>query len=309
MKAIMYHYVREYDEAHPAFTFLDFGKFQKQLDYFGERFGFVEKQEWFDFTHSGKMPKTPGKILLTFDDAASCHYRNVFPELLKRNLWGLFYVSTLPYRSGKILDVHRIHLLCGALDGEILLNTALQLISEEMIPDSKRKAFTDKTYFNQKNYEGVTQFKRLLNYFISYKYREDVIDEVASVLKYQFGDAADFYIDLDSLSKMKQEGMIMGSHGDAHFVMSKLKPEEQLKDLQESFLFLEESGLADVKTYCHPHGGFHSFNSDTIRILGDLKVLYSFNVESCDIEENDFTSSMQHLPRYGCHQFAHGRAS
>lgn len=309
MKAIMYHYVREYDDTHPAFRFLDFGKFKKQLDLFGDRFGFVEKQEWFDFTHSGKMPKTPGKILLTFDDAVSCHYRYVFPELLKRHLWGLFYVPTLPYRSGKILDVHRIHLLCGALDGETLLNTALKLTSEAMIPDSKRQAFTDKTYCNQNNYEGVTQFKRLLNYLIDYKYREDVIDEVASILGYQFGDVADFYIDLDSLSKMNHEGMIIGSHGDSHSVMSELKPDEQLKDIQESFLFLEGIGVTDVRTYCHSYGGFHSFDSDTIRILGDLKVAYSFNVEPCDIKENDFVSSRQHLPRYVCHQFGHGQAS
>ncbi len=309
MKAVMYHYVREHDGTYPHFRFLDIGKFQRQLDLFGDRFGFVEKEEWFDFLHSGKMPKTPGKVILTFDDALSCHYRYVFPELLKRQLWGIFYVPTLPYRSEKILDVHRIHLLCGAFDGATVLSTALRVVSDEMISDSKREEFKERTYLHQNNYRGVTDFKRLLNYFIDYKYRENVLDEVASILGCQYGDGADFYVDLESLAEMKHEGMIIGSHSDSHPVMSRLGPNEQLRELQRSFLFLESMGLTESRTYCHPYGGFHSFNSDTIEILEDLNVMYSFNVEPCDIGGNDFMSSMQHLPRYDCNRFEHGSPS
>ena len=67
-------------------------------------------------------------------------YEFVFPELESRNLWGLFFIPTFPYLKNKILDVHRIHLLCGAFTGKELLNELLQLINEEMILSQRSKS-------------------------------------------------------------------------------------------------------------------------------------------------------------------------
>ena len=50
---------------------------------------------------------------------------------------GIIFIPTFPYLKNKILDVHRIHLLCGAFTGKELLNELLQLINEEMISKSK----------------------------------------------------------------------------------------------------------------------------------------------------------------------------
>ena len=97
MKAIMYHYVRQFDNKHPNFRFLDIAQFQKQLDFFEQNFGFVDKDEWNQFINEGKTPSRKGKVLLTFDDALYCQYEYVVPELTRRGLWGIFYVPTLPY--------------------------------------------------------------------------------------------------------------------------------------------------------------------------------------------------------------------
>jgi hypothetical protein len=42
------------------------------------------------------------------------------------------------------------------------------------------------TYFNQNNFAGVSEFKRLLNCFLDYQYREQLIDELASLFSYAF---------------------------------------------------------------------------------------------------------------------------
>ena len=102
-----------------------------------------------------------GKVLLTFDDAMSCHYDYVFPELLKRGLWGDFYVQTAPYMYGDMLDVHKIHCLCGAFSGSVLLNAVNKFITPEIIPDCKKYEFQTMTYKSQKNSDGVTRFKRI----------------------------------------------------------------------------------------------------------------------------------------------------
>ncbi len=308
MKAIMYHYVREYDDLLPNFRFLDFRNFGKQLDFFERNFGFVEKEEWDEALTSGLNETVSGKVILTFDDAMSCHYDYVFPELEKRNLWGIFYVPSLPYVENKILDVHRIHLLCGAYDGRDILNILLNIVTEDMIPDTKIKEFRNKTYSNQKNYEGVSEFKRILNYFVSYDYRESIINDVAESLDYKF-DPDNFYTSVENLIKMNSAGNIIGSHSVNHPVMSKLSRAKQHDQIKDSFDFLNRIGCIQHKTYCHPYGGFHSFNNDTIDLLESEGVDYSFNVESREITINDLKNSKHFLPRFDCNLFEFGDAS
>ncbi len=308
MKAVMYHYVREYNSELPFFRFLHAENFCKQLDYFDTNFGFITKAEWLQVIKRKSLGNSEGKILLTFDDAMSCHYDYVFPELEKRGLWGIFYVPTQPYQMGFILDVHRIHLLCGAFEGTKLLTTLKMFLEESMIPDEKIREFRELTYNNQQNYKGVSEFKRIMNYFVSYQYRKKLIDLVANELDFQF-NVSNFYVSIENLKKMHLSGNLIGSHTVSHPVMSKLTKIEQFKEINNSFDFLNEIGFANVKTYCHPYGGFHSFNDVTVDALNFKNVDFSFNVDSRDICNKDLFTSIQSLPRYDCNEFPFGKTS
>jgi peptidoglycan/xylan/chitin deacetylase (PgdA/CDA1 family) len=308
MKAIMYHYVRCFDPSLPNFRFLDVKNFEKQLDFFQEQFGFVSKDEWLNALKKKKLGSAEGKVILTFDDAMSCHYDYVYKILSKRNLWGIFYVPTQPYQKDKLLDVHRIHLLCGAYSGNELLSTLKAFLKEEMIPDEIREEFRMQTYTNQDNYEGISEFKRILNYFVSYVFREQLIDVVAHELNYVF-HTSEFYVPVEKLSQMQLSGNIIGSHTVSHPVMSKLTKIEQNEEIENSFNFLESNLQLNLKTYCHPYGGFYSFNEETVRALVKKEVAFSFNVESRDICDDDLASSIQFLPRYNCNKFPFGKAS
>ena len=254
------------------------------------------------------MPSIDGKVLLTFDDAMSCHFRYVFPELRSRNLWGIFYVPTSPYTDRRIVDVHRIHLLCGAFEGKRLLEYALSIVSEDMIPSQKRDEFEKETYANQVNYEGVSEFKRVLNYFIDHRYRSEVIDAIGRRFGFDF-DVSTFYMTTDQIAEMAAENMLIGSHTKSHPVMSTLSADEQSVEIESSFDFLSSICKLPLRTYCHPYGGFHSFNNDTIRLLRHFEVDFSFNVESREINSRDKLHSIQYLPRFDCNQFQFGSAS
>lgn len=308
MKAVMYHYVREHDDKHPNFRFLDIVNFRLQLDYFSDLYGFVSQEDWRSFVNGNGIGNSEGKVILTFDDALSCHFDYVFPELERRGLWGIFYVPTSPYTEGKLLDVHRIHLLCGAFDGKELHEALLTLITQDMVPDNKREEFRKMTYTRQSNYEGVSEFKRILNYFVDYAFRENLIEQITSKFNYNF-DRKSFYVSPKNLLKMKKAGHVIGSHTVDHPVMSKLSRTEQLNQIKPSFEFLEGINCVDERTYCHPYGGFHSFNDDTVELLTSSDIKYSFNVESRDIDANDIKNSRQFLPRYDCNEFLHGKAS
>jgi peptidoglycan/xylan/chitin deacetylase (PgdA/CDA1 family) len=308
MKAIMYHYVRHRRDDLPYFRYLDFDNFCKQLDYFQERYGFAHIEEFESAIQQG-TPVTGSKIVLTFDDGLRDHFDFVFPELKRRGLWGIFYVPTLPITGKTLLNVHLIHLLTGSIPAEILIQQMDELIKEHMIPDVKIKEFREATYAHQKNPPSIERFKRTLNFYVDYKYQRDLLIQLLE----QNGlkqNTEDYYATAAEIREMSQNGMIIGSHSVSHSILSKLSYNEQKKEISESFSTLEQlAGPLRLKTFCFPHGGFHTFTDETVRILEEEACAFSFNVEPRDISTLDIVEKRQYLPRYDCNKFPHGMAS
>lgn len=309
MKAIMYHYVRPDSGGMPFFRYLSLDDFRRQLDHFASTVGFVSKE---DFLRSlaGGTPQSGGAIL-TFDDGLADHADHVLPELSRRGLWGLFYVSTGHYATGRMLDVHRIHVLLGYHGGAKIMDALKELVGRTMLKAEDVEAFKEITYRQQTNDDATLAVKRVLNFFISYDWRSIVMDKL--MVRF-FGDGEKelvgrHYLTLDQVRELHRAGMMVGSHSETHPVFSKLEESAQRAEIANSFDFLEQvtGGLAP-RSYCHPYGGFHSFNDATERILAQQGSVFAFNVEPRDISENDLTRRPQALPRWDCNQFPHGQA-
>ena len=130
---------------------------------------------------------------------------------------------------------------------------------------------------------------------------------MAHELNYEF-HTSEFYVPLEKLRQMQLSRNIIGSHTVSHPVMSKLTKIEQSEEIENSFNFLESNLQLDLTTYCHPYGGFHSFNDETVRLLAKKGVAFSFNVDSRDICDDDLSSRIQFLPRSDCNEFPFGQA-
>tara|TARA_B100001248_G_scaffold250487_1_gene224646 strand:- start:41806 stop:42732 length:927 start_codon:yes stop_codon:yes gene_type:complete len=308
MKAIMYHYVRSFNQKNPNFRFLDFNNFKSQLDFFEQKYGFVKKEDWEDLVLSKNQNTLPKGVILTFDDAMACHYQFVFPELKKRNLWGIFFVPTAPYTNNLILDVHKIHILLGRYDPMDLLEICQSIITEKKFEFEKKEDYEKLTYKNHTHSEVTNHFKRILNYFLTEENKSSVIELISKELNCDFSHE-NYYVSVDQLKEMKNYDMVIGSHSHTHPLMSKLSKKKQMDELNTSFNFLENEIGISYRTYCHPYGGFHSFNNETLQLLEKIGVKYSFNVESKDISLKDLRLNSQMIPRYDCNEFLHGGIS
>jgi peptidoglycan/xylan/chitin deacetylase (PgdA/CDA1 family) len=305
MKAIMYHYVRPDNPELPYFRHLSINNFEKQLDYFGDRYGFLGKDEFFECVSLGK---TTNGVVLTFDDGFVDHFTHVLPALQHRRLWGIFYIPTATLASKELLDVHRIHVLLGKHGGKRIAKTTREMITDDMISTNRNIEFNKLTYVYQTNSESVTYIKRLLNYFVDYKYRKKILDELMSVFfPKELELKMEFYMNQAKLTSMVQAGMILGSHTVNHPVMSRLDSGKQEKEIVESFSVIDSIvNKSAQRNYCHPYGGFHSFTDETERLLDKHSCKFSFNVEPRDIDNNDLSVRPQALPRYDCNAFPHG---
>jgi len=112
---------------------------------------------------------------------------------------------------------------------------------------------------------------------------------------------------------MHENGMIIGSHTVNHPCMSKLAPDDQEREIHESFALIERTlGPLALKTFCYPYGGSHSFTPATERLLQNAGCHFSFSVEYRDIVAEDLLHRRQALPRYDCNmvsKFIHPSAA
>jgi len=312
MKILYYHYVRPAPADMPHFRYLHLEDFRAQLDFLGEHHGFVERADFLEAVRDGTdMPQSMSQgVVLTFDDGFRDHVDYVLPELERRGLWGMFFIPTGMYESGELLAPHRAHHLLGAHGGAAMLAALQERITPDMLANEHRKEFSENTYAGQDNDSATAEFKRILNYFLGPDARKAALD---SLMADYCDEAALFealYMKPVEIRLLAEKGMIVGSHSVSHPVFSTLSPKEQKQEITESFDFLEEaSGGLGLRTFCYPYGHSHTYDADSVRLLGESGCRLAFTAEHRDVTADDMTGAPLELPRHDCNVFAHGRAS
>ena len=304
MKAIMYHYVQEFNEKLPYFHYLNIKNFEKQIIYFKSKYEFFDCNDIENFSESSKIRN---KILLTFDDGLICHSKYVLKVLQKYNLNGIFYIPTGPYLDGKILDVHKIHLIIGKIGGLKAFNLLQTYIDNSFLDLNKVEEYEKHTYKLQVNSDYINSFKRILNYYIKYEFREDLVNRLFGKC---FNESEKniikrYYMSITDIKNLYSSGMVIGSHAVKHKLMSRLPEKSFKQEIDDSFNFLND--FINYKTFCYPYGGDISFNNKIEKYLDKNLVEFSLSVESRNITKNDLKFRRQALPRFDCNQFKYGQ--
>eukprot|EP01012_Entosiphon_sulcatum_P069257 TRINITY_DN9995_c0_g1_i1.p1 TRINITY_DN9995_c0_g1~~TRINITY_DN9995_c0_g1_i1.p1 ORF type:complete len:585 (+),score=110.67 TRINITY_DN9995_c0_g1_i1:38-1792(+) len=315
MRAIMYHYVREPGSEYPHLKFLHIDSFRRQLDVLQAMGSIVCAEEFFAISRGEREPR-PNTFVLTFDDGLSDHYHYVLPELIRRGLWGIFYVSTQPYREagsgcdGLPLSVHCFHRLLGKYPPEAILEF---IARKGLTPEANE--FRNVTYHTQHSSAQLElEVKRIGNYYAD----PDQRDRLAHELVEHFfpGELRrlrdDIYMTREQLKELHAAGMLVGSHTVTHPVLSRLSVERQAQEVAQSFTDLEALLGVELphRSFCFPYGGAHSYNADTLAALKASHVLTSFDVRAEAVTAAHFADPDERLklPRYDCNEFAHGLA-
>ncbi|MBE1298289.1 MAG: polysaccharide deacetylase family protein [Alteromonadaceae bacterium] len=311
MKSIMYHYVRDANPQFPFFRYLSIENFRKQLDYFDAEFGFAKFDDFIGVINGSEdFSVIENKVVLTFDDGFTDHYDYVYPELLKRGLFGIFYIPTGVYSQNKPLDVHRIQYLMGKVAAKTLLEFIYPHILPHMLNDKEVEIFSVNTYRLQNNDKWTQEFKKVFNYYIKYEFRTSLLDLLVDEFSSDKEIFHNLYMSVKQLNEMQSNNMLIGSHSVNHKVFSKLSDSEQRSEIFDSFSYLvRELGEPKIRTFCYPYGGFHTFNDTTEELLDEVGCSFSFNVEQRNVSLFDFTNRRQALPRFDCNQFKHGHSS
>lgn len=267
----MYHYVRDLKNSrYPHIKGLDIAQFKEQIDYLIKHYHVITMEE---VIHSvDNQVGLPDKsVLLTFDDAYSDHFINVFPILDKHKIQGSFYPPSKAILENTVLDVNKIHFILASVDDKLNLINDLKELLKVNQDEFKLEDFE---YYYKKlaqpfrfDTKDVIFFKRLLQVELVEELRIKLINTLFE--KYigvsESAFSKELYMNKEQLKHMLRSGHHIGNHGYNHFWWSSLNKEEMSQELDLSIDFLKELGI-DMNnwTACYPYG---SYDNQSIEML------------------------------------------
>ena len=302
---VMYHYVRELPYTrYPEIKGLKTSLFKEQLLWLQKHYNFVTHMDLIDAAYNGKeLPDNAA--WLTFDDAYSDHYTNVFPILDEMGVEGAFFPPVKAIVNHEVLDVNKIHfVLASVTDLGALTKDVEQLLNEYR---SEYDLNTFGYYWeklakaNRFDSAEVIFVKRLLQVELPEKCRRKMTDILFR--KFVTDDEAAFsrelYMNKDQMKCMVRHGMCIGSHGYDHYWLNSLSPDKQAAEVDASLEFLKEIGVnMDAWVMCYPYGASNDSLIDIIKARG-CKLALTTEVRVADLgADNKFL-----LPRMDTNDF------
>jgi len=274
--AVMYHYVRDSAATpFPGIRALTPALFVEQLDWLQAHHTLVDLAT-LERALAGDVELPAHAAVLTFDDGFVDHYDTVFPELRRRGLSGVFFVSgSTCGPEPRLLSVHKTQFLLARLGAQAFADAVIAACgpAQSGLPN-------DAAVFGRDRWEAADDqmVKRLINYQLPFEQAEQVLDALFARL---IGTAADFartlYLDEPMLREMAGGGMVFGYHTRTHRMLSRLSVEEQRTELASGVDWLRTlTGQVRVP-FCYPWGGRQTYTADTVRLLGECGYSMAFN--------------------------------
>lgn len=274
--AVMYHYVRDSAAtAFPHIRALSPAMFGQQLDWLQANYTVLDLPVLEEALRSGgDLP--PNAAVLTFDDGFIDHYAAVFPELRRRGMSGVFFLSHVACTEPpRLLSVHQTQFLLAHLGAEAFGRAVLaECRVEHSMPAAGR------TVFGADRWEAADEraVKNLLNYELPFDEAQRILD---ALFVRHIGDPAAFarevYLTRAQVAEMARGGMTFGYHTRTHRMLSRLDADQQARELDAGPAWIREmTGQATVP-FCYPWGGRQTYTAETVALLDRLGYSLAFN--------------------------------
>lgn len=195
---IMYHYVRE-KESWTGSVPISPEVFRKQIEWAKENYEIISPDDM------NKITKKP-KCIISFDDATKDQYTIAYKILKELDVPGYFTVMSAPLESGVVPIFHLVHTVLSHINDEEVWN---ELNAKFEIPDLTEKSayysYEPNVYRRYNKYV----FNFLLDEQSCRRYLEEKVEKLYGSIQ-SFIKA--FYISIEDLVEMKENGMTLGVH-------------------------------------------------------------------------------------------------
>lgn len=269
LTVMMYHYVRDPGDAAEAgsgIPGLPKQSFANALDSFARDYAMVS---WNDVRAAMLDQKSlPERAcLLTFDDGVCDHYLNVFPELSKRGMSGLFFV--MARRTPDTIPLpHKLHLLIAKLG----LQGMRDQILARLTPAQRAIYDTAESKYRLRYSSETDIVKSVLQRELS----NQIDPLLTELLEHHVGPdaqlAQQLFLNDGQVREMLAGGMHVGGHSQTHPWFDFINAPRRQHEIEASRAWLR-TVTAPPFAFAYPYGGLAD---DAPDLLGQNEFLAAF---------------------------------
>lgn len=212
-------------------------------------------------------------LVVTFDDGLA-EQAHAARRLADHGIPSICFVPTAPIVDGRLLDVHRIHLLRSTTgDAEIAAELASRFGATFTDLDMEQAR-------SQYRYDAdpARQVKFFLNFVLAGQEREAWTQTAfARHCGEERAAALGLYMDVETIRDLAKVGAL-GCHGHSHKPLARLTEAEQRADLGLSRQILEDIVGPVALGLAYPYGGPDAVDARTIAVAAELGFVYGFTM-------------------------------
>ncbi|NLI96051.1 MAG: polysaccharide deacetylase family protein [Synergistaceae bacterium] len=220
-------------------------------------------------------------VLLTFDDGLAEQFEVAWPILEGMGIPGAFFPCTSPLQTGKLLHVHRLHALRGAMADPDLSALFLELAENRGFEESARAILSGECLAAPYPYDTPQGrfLKSLFNYTLPLEEREAL-----SALAFErvFGEEAPWaerlYMTPAMIRELARNGCL-GTHTHAHRPLSRLDRESIRQEICESLDILEKTAGVRPRSLSYPYGNCLSVSPEVFEVAEACGLRCGFTTE------------------------------
>ncbi|MDD5427108.1 MAG: polysaccharide deacetylase family protein [candidate division Zixibacteria bacterium] len=228
--------------------------FDKQLSYLKKKYNVISLSQLVELLEKHQsLPKKTAVI--TFDDGWRDNYQYAYPVLKKHNLPAIIFITTDFIESQKIfwfLEAALLHQKGRLSEGQFYKIFEDLPTTKENLPETSS--------FNRKNikflYHNTESFLEFLKQFDS-SMISSILDRMSELSGFRLLDRLTerWMLNWDEIKAMT-DLVEIGSHGCSHRIMTRLRPEEIMKELTASKKIIEEKTGQPVSLFAYPNGDY-----------------------------------------------------
>ncbi len=277
---VTYHFLS--GEAWPGKGVHPFGtdRFREQVELLSRTSRFLSLEEL-------EAPGLPGLggfaryALLAFDDGLAEQFEVAWPILEGMGIPGAFFPCTSPLQTGKLLHVHRLHALRGAMDDGKLLALFKSLARSLGFDESARVIEAGNLPEAPYPYDGpeARALKSLFNYTLPQAEREALS---ASAFSQVCGEEAPWAERLYMVPAMIRElarNGCLGTHTHSHRPLSRMDREGIRQEIRESLDILEKTSGVRPRSVSYPYGNSLAVSPEVFEVAADCGLRCGFTTE------------------------------
>jgi carbamoyltransferase len=242
------------------------------------------------------LPETVAVV--TFDDGFKDVAEFALPLLRRWEIPATIYCNSAPLTDGRLLDVHRVHMLQAKLGTGAFRAAFLRAV--ETHPGLVVEPTEHLRLENLYPYDDAAtrQFKRLLNFDLPYATSSAIL---ADVFQSALGNEREYverlYMSEDDLHRCQDGGLEIGIHGHEHRTLSRLTEAQQRAEMRRAAEYFRSTFGLGALHFSYPYGAVGTWNATSRSLLEALGFASAVTKVRTIVKPRDLTARWE-IPRY-----------